>query len=318
MSNASKRETFVPVYLVTGFLESGKTSLIHNMLSDEGFSRGQRTMILCCEEGIEEYDEALLKKGNATVVMLEDPSELDTNRLIELTRQHKPERVIMEYNSMWTIELLARTPMPMSWRMVQVITMADATTFDTYMTNMRKLLTDPMKEADLVLVNRCRPEHPKSPWRRQIRALNPRCNIIFENVDGSTEDGVADEDLPYDMKAAIIDIPEEQMGTFYIDTMEHPERYANKTVRLVGEYFQEKGLPPGYALFGRLAMTCCADDIAQVGWICQHKRLYGKGVFARLTAKCQVMQEGGQSMLMFEELSSEKAPAPNEEYMTFN
>ena len=108
MSNASKRETFVPVYLVTGFLESGKTSLIHNMLSDEGFSRGQRTMILCCEEGIEEYDEALLKKGNATVVMLEDPSEEDLS-------QEDP----LQGDPFWAAELrevrLFQAGVPVSW-----------------------------------------------------------------------------------------------------------------------------------------------------------------------------------------------------------
>jgi len=219
---------------------------------------------------------------------------------------------------MWGIELLAKTPMPLKWRMVQVITTVDATTFDNYMNNMRKMMTDPMKEADLIMVNRCQPEHPKSAWRRQMRAFNPRSTILFENMDGSTEDGVADEDLPYDMKAAIIDISEENMGTFYIDSMDHPERYDGKTIRLTGQYFQEKGLPKGYALFGRMAMTCCADDIAQVGWVCQYKKMYSSTVFVQLTAQCRTINNGEQTIVMLHEVDSEKGAKPKEEYMTFN
>ena len=37
-----------PIYLVTGFLESGKTSLIKNMLEDEDFSAGERTLLIVC------------------------------------------------------------------------------------------------------------------------------------------------------------------------------------------------------------------------------------------------------------------------------
>ena len=54
----------VPIYLITGFLESGKTSFIKDLLTDEGFTDGERTLLICCEEGIEEYEEELLKKSN--------------------------------------------------------------------------------------------------------------------------------------------------------------------------------------------------------------------------------------------------------------
>ena len=41
------------VYIVTGSIESGKTTLIHSMLEDKGFSRGEKTLIISCVEGIE-------------------------------------------------------------------------------------------------------------------------------------------------------------------------------------------------------------------------------------------------------------------------
>ncbi len=47
-----------PVYLFTGFLESGKTKFIQETLEDKRFCNGERTMLLVCEEGEEEYDES--------------------------------------------------------------------------------------------------------------------------------------------------------------------------------------------------------------------------------------------------------------------
>ena len=41
----------IPVYLITGFLESGKTTFINETISDPEFSQGERTLLICCEEG---------------------------------------------------------------------------------------------------------------------------------------------------------------------------------------------------------------------------------------------------------------------------
>ena len=49
-------DQIIPIYLVAGFLDSGKTTLVHNMLDDDSFSRGQKTLLIVCEEGMEEYD----------------------------------------------------------------------------------------------------------------------------------------------------------------------------------------------------------------------------------------------------------------------
>ena len=313
----SKRE-IVPVYLVMGFLESGKTTLINSMLEDQGFSDGIRTLIISCEEGMEEYDSDLMNEAHAAYVQLEEKEEFTTRKLIELDEKYRPERVILEYNTVWGVDFLGGTGMPAMWRVAQIIALADANTFDNYMTNMRQMLTDPMKQADLILVNRCRPEHPKSQWRRQMKAFNNRANIIFENVDGTSEDGVADEDLPYDMKAAVIDIREEDFGTFYMDSMDHPERYDHKTVRLVGQAYPDRAMPKGFYLFGRLAMTCCANDIAQIGWVCQGVQKPNARQFIRLTAQCTTATDGRDTIVMMHEVRCEPAEAPKEKYVTFN
>ena len=313
-----REQTIVPVYMLTGFIESGKTTMIQNMLTDEGFSSGQATLILSFEEGVEELDEDFLKEHNCTLVSFEKQEELTALRLKELNQQYLPERVFIEYNSMWGLEKLVSTRLPLRWEWVQVICLADATTFDSYMTNMRKLMTDPMKDADLIIINRCGPSFNKSGWRRQLRALNPSANILFENPDGTTEDGVADEDLPYDMKADVIDVADEQFGTLYLDAMDHPERYDGKTLRLVGQPMPQKEFPAGFYYFSRPAMTCCSNDIQPCGWVCKGAAKPSARGYVRLTARAQtVTTPDGQSTMMLHEISTEKCAAPKEPYVTF-
>ncbi len=195
---------------------------------------------------------------------------------------------------------------------------ADAHTFDNYMTNMRKMMTDPMKEADLIMVNRCNQQTPKSSWRKVLKAINPMCNILFENMDGSTEDGVADEDLPYDMKAPVIDITDEQIGTFYLDALDHPDRYDGRTIRMNGQCFPDSEAPKGYYYFGRYAMTCCANDIAKIGWMCQGRQEPSEKRFVRLTAECEkVTATDGLPTLLLHEREAEKGHTPLEKYVTF-
>lgn len=316
-------QEFIPVYLITGFLESGKTTLINSMLADEDFNQRstggkQKTLVIVCEEGIEEYDEDKLAKQNVSVVMLDSADEVTTERMAELAEEYRPERVIIEYNSMWTIERLGGCMLPRLWEVVQIMTAVDATTFDNYFTNMRQLMTDPLKVADLVLFNRCDPKASKSPWRRQVKAVAPRANVLFENTDGTSEDGVADEDLPYDMKAGIIDIADEHIPTFYLDSMDHPERYDRKTVRLVGQVFSQKGMPKGFYFFGRMAMTCCANDIAPIGWITQGLQRPSSKSFVTLTASCRRVMAEGEAMLMLTEVRVEPAAAPKEKVLSFS
>ena len=52
----------IPVYLFTGFLESGKTKFIQETLEDERFNDGTPTLLLLCEEGIEEFLDLIIKK----------------------------------------------------------------------------------------------------------------------------------------------------------------------------------------------------------------------------------------------------------------
>ena len=54
----------VPVFLVTGFLESGKTTFTKEIFNDPDFAEGEKIAVIACESGIEEYEKELLDKNN--------------------------------------------------------------------------------------------------------------------------------------------------------------------------------------------------------------------------------------------------------------
>ncbi len=309
---------FVPVYLITGFIESGKTTLGLTVLGNERFTNGGKCLIICCEDGEAEWDEKSLQQYNGVLVMLDSQDELTTERLESLEKEHKPSCVIMEYNSMWGIEKLDTILLPKLWDWAQVVTVADGTTFENYMANMRKILTDPMKTADMICINRCAADFNKSSWRRQLRAMNSAATIFFENQDGTVDDGITDEDLPYDMKADTVVITDEQFGIFYVDSMDHPERYDGKKVRLVGQAWKRSNFPKGFYYFARNAMTCCSNDIAPCGWVCKGERTPDNKTYFTLTALCkQVKGPDGEVALMLNEISTERAKTPREELVSF-
>ena len=310
-----------PVYIITGFLDSGKTKFITEMLEDEGFSEGERTLLLCCEEGEEEYDAELLKRTNTVLVNLENMEDMSGDRLVEIDREYRPERVLIEYNSTWLLENLYAAQKPESWDLAQIIALVDATTFEIYLKNMRKFMADGLQEADLVIFNRCTAETTKSPYRRTVLAMNNTARIFFENTDGSMDDGVSDEDLPYDVKAPIIEIGDTQFGTFYLDALDHADRYDGKTIHVKGRAFRMKNMPKKCFVFGRHAMTCCADDIGGIGYICQCKGEPPKeNAWIMLTAKV----EAGFSALHNRDginliaLAINPAKPPEEELVYFN
>lgn len=261
----------VPVYIITGFLGCGKTKFVTEMLTDEGFSEGERTLVLCCEEGEEEYDPEVLKKANAVLINLEQVRDIAGHKLARLDKEYKPERVIIEYNATWLLENLYAAKKPDTWELAQIITLVDASTFEVYLKNMRKYMADGLKEADLVIFNRSDENTPKSKYRRSVKGINNTTRLFFENLDGTTDDGVSDEDLPYDVKANPVQIGDEDFGTFYLDAMEHPDRYDGKTIRARGRAFRMEDMPKDCYVFGRHVMTCCADDIGGIGFLCKFK-----------------------------------------------
>ncbi len=145
----------LPAYLFWGFLESGKTTLIKDTLSQDYFNDGERTMILSFEEGEEEFDKEMLNETNSFVIQLESLEDLTKDFIISCQKNYHPDRVMIEYNGMYQIEGLMDVIDETDLELYQVIVTVDAQTAEMYLKNMRSLFVEMFKMADLVIFNRC-------------------------------------------------------------------------------------------------------------------------------------------------------------------
>ena len=282
-----KEENRIPVYLITGFLDSGKTTLLTDTLNMDYFNDGQRTVLIRCEDGEEEYDPEQLKSRNCRLIPVEDAEQLTTAFLDEIERRYQPERVLFEYNGMWPIDVLRKLKLPRNWGLYQVIDVIDSTTFEMYMNNMQSMIVDMVTDADMVLFNRCTSDMPMSGWKRSIRAVNRMCEIVFEDVMG--EELEVEDILPYSLESEHLELEDADYGIWYIDIQEHPERYIGKTITMTVQAMTGMKLPRGTFVPGRNAMTCCEDDIRFFGFLCKYDkaRSLKKGEWVKVTALIQ-------------------------------
>ncbi|MCQ2448137.1 MAG: hypothetical protein MJ073_04410 [Oscillibacter sp.] len=252
----------IPVFLVTGFLDGGKTNFINGILED-GFAREEKTLLICCEEGEEEYNPKAL--DNVTVVTIEDESELTCSQLKAWEKEYAPKQVLIEYNGMWQMERLYRDVLPANWVLYQIMTFVEASTFETYAKNMGQIMMEKISNADLLVFNRCTPELKAALRKRNLRMVNRRADIYLEDESGS-EDYNNGDVCPFDLDQALIDIPDEDYGVWYVDVMDYPDRWAGKEVHMKLLMCHSKKYP-GTHCPGRFAMVCCENDVQFLGLV---------------------------------------------------
>lgn len=259
----------IPVYLLTGFLESGKTTFLKEILKDKEFLGGQRNLLISCEEGVEEYDINELKSSKTTLVTVEEEEELTRDYLKTLHNKYHPRMVFIEYNGMWNLQSLYNDVLPKNWDIAQIITPIDSTTFSSYMSNMGAIIVEQYRDSDLVVFNRCNENTKKISLRASIKSVNRQARVLFENEDGKIDN--SEDVLPFDINADIIAPEDYDFGILYEDMMSNPLKYENKKVKVRVMAFNPDKYPPQFAVLGRGAMTCCADDITPLGLICRFK-----------------------------------------------
>lgn len=255
-----------PVYMINGFLESGKTEFISFTLAQPYFRIKGKTLLILCEEGEIEYEDALLKKSNTVVEVIEEEEEFNPAHLVELEKKHKPDRIIIEYNGMWNFKNMK---LPWYWKVEQQITTIDGSTFPMYYTNMRSLLAEMVRKSEMIIFNRCDGIEDLNVYRRNIKAVNPSADIVFEDANGEIDE-IFEEDLPYDLNADVISLDNMGYGIWYLDSMDHLERYVGKKIEFVALVYRPDHFPKNYFVPGRMAMTCCADDMAFLGYACEY------------------------------------------------
>ena len=256
----------LPVYIFTGFLEGGKTTIIQESLNDQNFNSGEKTLLLLCEEGIEELDPSAFWGKNVTIQTIENESDLTPDYLKRITAGKKIDRIIIEYNGMWLLQTLYDA-MPNNWGIYQNMMFADANTFINYNNNMRQLVFDKVKDAEMVVLNRASDAINKEEIHKIIKGISRRNQIVYDYPDGHVEYDEIEDPLPFDIDAPIIQIADDDYALWYRDLSEEMDKYHNKTVKFKAIVARDPRLDKKCAVVGRHVMTCCVDDIQFSGMI---------------------------------------------------
>ena len=311
----------IPVYFFTGFMDSGKTTLIQETLFENGFAEDDdRILIIACEDGDVEYDTEKLKTINASVATIDTEAEFNTEHLQEIADQYRPDVVFVEYNGTWDVGEVYEMELPKNWVIVQSLATVDATTFEMYMANMRSMMMEQFFQAEVVIFNRCDGIEDLNTYKRNVKALNQTAEIIFEDQDGEIDE-IMEEDLPYDLKADKIVLDDNTYGIWYLDSLDHVDRYVGKTIEFIGMVMKPEEFPKGYFVPGRMAMTCCAEDMTFLGFACVYDKidLYQERDWVKVTAvvkKEYFADYEGEGPVLYAE-SVTKAKQPKEPVISF-
>ena len=258
----------VPVYLFLGFLESGKTKFIQETLEDTRFNQGENTVILCCEEGIEEYDLSVLPGSNVRIENVDGESELTAARLAQIEKKYSPDRIMCEYNGMFQMNTLL-SALPENWSIAQVFFFVDSSTFINYNNNMRQLVYEKLNMADLVAFNRFDDKYDRDLFHKTVRAVTRRADIIFEYKDGRVVPDDTVDPLPFDLNAPVVKIEDRDYAIWYQDLCEEMKKYDGKKLSLHIKAISNRNLPDAF-IAGRDLMTCCVEDIRLAAIACRN------------------------------------------------
>lgn len=307
-----------PVYIINGFLESGKTEFICYTLDQPYFQIKGRTLLLVCEEGENEYEEKLLKKSRTDIEYIEEEEDFNPPHLIELEKKYKPERIIIEYNGMWNFKNIK---LPFHWTVEQQITTIDASTFPMYYTNMKSLLAEMLRKSEMIIFNRCDDVVEElGNYKRNVKAINQKADIIFEDAQGEINQ-IFEDDLPYSLDAPIIELDNEGYGIWYLDSLDNLDRYIGRTIQFVAMVLKPEEFPKNYFVPGRMAMTCCAEDMAFLGFACEYDKadkLRDKQ-WVKVTAKVakEYFADYGGEGPVLKAVSVEQTKEPKERIISF-
>ena len=286
----------IPVYVFTGFLDSGKTKFIQETLEDERFNAGERTLLLVFEEGEEEYDFSTYPHKNVYLEVL-DQTTVTSKELLALQKKHKAQRVVAELNGMQQVgDLYMR--FPEGWVVAQEVMFADSTTFMTYNSNMRNLVMDKLVGAQMVVFNRLEKGADIMPFHKLARAASRKIDILYDYTDGSTSFDDIEDPLPFDINAPVIQVQDPDFALWYRDMSEEPEKYDGKTVQFKAQVAMLRRDKDNMFAPGRFVMTCCVDDIQFCGIPCRYdqaKTLESRSwvmVTARISAEKHRLYKG--------------------------
>lgn len=311
----------IPVYLFTGFLDAGKTKFINDtLMGDKRFTEGRNVLLVLCEEGEEEYEPSLFIANNVYCGTVEKEDDLSPATLEKLADGRDIDLVLVEYNGMWALDSLYRN-LPEGWVVAQETAFFDAENILVYNTNMRAQTVDKLQSCDLAVFNRVEKGADVMPYHKLVRGISRNATIVYDFTDGTTERDEIEDPLPFDVNAPVIEIADVDYALWYRDMGEKLTEYDGKTVKFLGMTVKNPQLRKNEMAIGRKVMTCCADDIAYSGLVCEYDgaAFFPEGSWLIVTAKINLKkhplyQNKGPVLKV---LSAVRTDPPIEEIVTF-
>jgi hypothetical protein len=315
----------IPVYLIMGFLEAGKTTFIREVLESGDFTDGDKGVYICCEEGECEIPDKLLKANKMQKIEIEDMEQLqEPGFFANIAKEYQPERVFIEFNGMWDPDLVISADMPEHWEVFQTITLIDARSFASYLQNMRSIIGNVIKCSEVVIFNRCSKDQDLPSFRRSVKAANTTGNVMMQFISEDGEYIDLGKDVPpYDLNAPIIEISDMDYGLWYLDAQENPDRYMGKVISFTARYCASAKPGEKYFIPGRHIMTCCEDDIEFLGFLCNCIEVpdYEHGEWVKVDVyfdygECEMYGPGEEGPVL-ELLKIEDGVQPEQELVAF-
>ena len=298
-----------PIYMVTGFLDSGKTTAIKRTLSDPRFTEGESTLIISFEEGDEEYDKKFLKYTNSAVEYI-DYKDLTREKMQQLEDEYDPSRIIIEFNGMQNDEEFFRNGFIPEWEMAQTLTTIDGSSFRLMVANLRQFMFYHIKYAEVVIINRFSSEDLVY-LRNNIKGMNQRVEIIFEDENGNVTNKI-NQSL-FDTSKPL-DISDIDYGLWYMDAVDNPDKYEGCQIELNSYYIEKVKEYENVGIFGRRAMVCCAEDVQPIAFtvidIDPDKLEKNKYYHIKGTVKCLDDERGYKTCVVYaSEIAPQEEPA---------
>lgn len=307
------REEF-PIFVVNGFLDSGKTALIKTIITGNE-NLHNTTVVIATEEGEEEYDKAWCEQTGVHVEFVSEQAELTPEFMEDLISVYRPRQIVIEYNSFWDYE---DQDFPDYMVIYQQITMIDSSSFGVMFNNMKKIFNTMVKYSSMIIFNRCDNDEAKlASYRRQIRMFNPNAEVAFERADGTMYTGL-EEDLPYDLNKPEVIIGDEDYPIWYMEVFDRKDKYFNRSFRF--KTFV-RDITDTTFVCGREVMTCCADDIQFLGFEVINKSDYkpeiGDCIYITCTPIIEYSYLAKEDVVMLKATQIAKLPNQKEEVIGF-
>ena len=306
-----------PVYVFSGFLDSGKTQAIKETLYNPNFNEGEFSLIICFEQGDVIYDDKFLKITNSEVIYMDSIKDLTLDKQKEIDKKYDPERIFLELNGMEDDNILYETGFIDKWELAQTLTTIDATSFNMYLQNMRQFLYNHVVNAECIILNRS-DDADKRYLRNNLKSINLYSEIIYENKDGSVSNKIEDE--LFDVSKDLF-IEDADYGLWYMDCIDNTDKYDGKVITLKMKFIEDIKEYENAVIMGRRAMVCCAQDITDIAITCVDvdSQLIEKDKYYYLTGKLRSIrtQEGDKTCVLYV-TETKEAETPTEELVTFN